>query len=704
MEIFLDTMAPPGASSKTDLAITKCSEAMRLHYASHSVGIRAAKNHLEKLFVADTENFQFIVWHSEGVELAKQCKRMLEKLTDWKLIKNPKDSDVKDKENDQNARNIKDAKSKKKMKEDVKKSPWDRLKIELQFFDTSLTPQEGAAPISYMLQQIGEDEVFKPDACGLVQANPHTFSSMTKVQSSKPLAALVPVDTLEFKKRYVDFMDSVPTRLKSITYPVSDPLQPGKLELKPAVLVQMGTGKILPKKTKAQVAIIKSDTVELVGEFSEVWTPKWASLTRAEQKSKLDHLLAENTPINLEPYAFRKVPKTKKDCGVYECMFRVVPDKAMLFIACAGKKGTFVRQAKRHDVEEIKMVKIWIEKKCTLEEAYTLGRPSQGWLGLTFNERGLAIRIDAKPALVGPARLAIRPDDKTLDEFTAKVITEHEWTLQNVHIDVTFIEQAAALRRWGWTVLPIKRWVYRGITHMRVGASSFPPGAQGDPPQTVCQADTGPILITKVVYEDKAKLKGSPLAPPSSTPTHPKDRSTVASQNVEISKDETAGPSNGSTFAVPRSVLQNLDIDDDGMHDESFGQSDIDEESHQNDWFPTAKTNPSIQSKTEADSWGSTICPGGSSNVSSQFMEWCQERFKGIDKRNEEIDERIEHVSASVMSVQETQVSTNLSLEAARTSQQQWNDKSDTKHQEILNLLQTIALGAPSAKAPRKEE
>ena len=43
---------------------------------------------------------------------------------------------------------------------------------------------------------------------------------------------------------------------------------------------------------------------------------------------------------------------------------------------------------------------IWTEGDLTVDQAYEVGRPCDGWEGLGYNERGLAVRIDPIEALV----------------------------------------------------------------------------------------------------------------------------------------------------------------------------------------------------------------------------------------------------------------------------------------------------------------
>ena len=63
-------------------------------------------------------------------------------------------------------------------------------------------------------------------------------------------------------------------------------------------------------------------------------------------------------------------------------------------------------------------------------------------------------------------------------------------------------------------MLPLKRWVYKGIGYMKVGSAELPPGLRGDPPQTECTTDQGLILITKQEEKRKGALVVVPKAKP----------------------------------------------------------------------------------------------------------------------------------------------------------------------------------------------
>ena len=133
-----------------------------------------------------------------------------------------------------------------------------------------------------------------------------------------------------------------------------------------------------------------------------------------------------------------------------------------------------------------------------------------GWRGLTKNERGRGVRILREH--LGPARIELMKGSRFIDEHTAGVNILVRYLVEGFDQDCDPLEVARALREWGWQVIPLTQWVYRGKGMMAVGATYVPPGIDKERSTTV-YAEEGCMVLNPQGQKGRDAIKMGRIGP-----------------------------------------------------------------------------------------------------------------------------------------------------------------------------------------------
>ena len=168
-----------------------------------------------------------------------------------------------------------------------------------------------------------------------------------------------------------------------------------------------------------------------------------------------------------------------------QIMFRLHRETAGRLYIKSGKSGVYIYHVRRGEVGD------WspadddgiVFAEGDAQELFRRGSVMTGWRGLIKNERGRGMRILREH--LGPARIELMKGSKFIDGFTAGVNILVRYMVEGFDQDCDPLEVARALREWGWQVLPLSQWVYRGKGMMAVGATYAPPGIDKEGSTTV---------------------------------------------------------------------------------------------------------------------------------------------------------------------------------------------------------------------------
>ena len=112
---------------------------------------------------------------------------------------------------------------------------------------------------------------------------------------------------------------------------------------------------------------------------------------------------------------------------------------------------------------------------------------------------------------LGPARIELTKGSTFVDEFTAGVNILVRYMVEGFDQDCDPLEVARALREWGWQVLPLSQWVYRGKGMMAAGATYAPPGIDKEGSTTV-YAEEGCMVLNPQGHKDREPSRREGLA------------------------------------------------------------------------------------------------------------------------------------------------------------------------------------------------
>ena len=315
-----------------------------------------------------------------------------------------------------------------------------------------------------------------------------------KEQQEEPLAFLIHGTAVQFHQKFPQIPEG---RFVERDWPTKDPLT-GAEHLRSGIILQMGKGTIDLIMGQADFKLERSDTLELIAEWEEQYSPELKKLFEDKEFTEKIRTTLKKKVMALDP-AIQKVygvkpilernvkgKKKKLQPGkrMAQAIFRLVVEKTGLAVGHtggiapkSGKSAIFLRHVSRpgrkHDTgtEEV-----WMPDGLTLDEVASKANAVKGNAGLIRNPRGLGIRIYRE--YIAEARQTLLKDDDRIDEHTAQVLIRVQHEVRGAHVDTPLLSICRALRAKGWKTIPLKSRPAGDKRIVTVGAETSPVGRQ----------------------------------------------------------------------------------------------------------------------------------------------------------------------------------------------------------------------------------
>jgi len=387
----------------------------------------------------------------------------------------------------------------------------------------------------------------KQGATGIALITRQHFADMSSIRSSRPLAALLPGDSLDATAM---LSLGINESAWSVVNLVLHDAVLGRKDCKRCMLVQLGTPAILIQAHAPTLTIKVPETCAFVAEASSKYAlQSEVDALREAPRKQLRRMLDETLPEEFRGQYELSAPATYQAGGTqhWQAIFRLPSTSRLAVLETSGSHSIFIRAMLGKNEVEKDLTVVWAP--LGLADLRRAAAKLEGVKGLALSQKSIGLRVLV--ADVAKARELLRPG--AYPQGAQDVVPSLRYEAQGLPLGINPGQVVELFSSWPWKILPLRGWTRGNIQFWQLGASTPHPGE-------LLRTDQGAILVQLAAEERvaaKGKGKGRPprsatCRPASATPARPPAQRPPATPTTASSVPSDSSAGAGHAAAIDR--------------------------------------------------------------------------------------------------------------------------------------------------------